>query len=536
MWSALPLKYKDSVDQIDELGSPHQNYCNYRRMFNSALAEKRSFIPFLPVHLRDLFATHENNVTFIDEEKKLISRPKLLLTGEQIDQVLGFQISTGFDFTVNPQFYADYTIINPITTDELDTLSYSIVPPPGTDTNDLGEIDTKRALLNWRSKEVVAWIANLKDEVSIYSQQFSEVDGQSLMGMTSALLQKLGVDTLGHRKKLLKLIRDLDIQSTVESATPRSDTTTPQTPSLASIDFLRQDAAIWNSLSVQQWLKLNNIDYQERECLIGIDGSRLLEINSSSLTQLGLKLGTAKKIIKQVNNLKSNLLCGLPIANKNPAEWTVHEVSIFLQIKSLGTLTDTFLRENINGQVLLCLTKEEIGNLVPTVGQKLILNRAIRELSSSQQKTPVSSVRRVSVPMPAVPASSPGSSPLASPSTPGTPASSRSPSSSSSPDDNILIEFVYGTEKKILQFQRSITLMNIRRKLKEEFQLQNFSLLSASLDGEGSIKNEETLHRILQSHCGPSLLVFTIRPSSLSDLPLKKKRSQTQHITSASKV
>lgn len=284
---------------------------------------------------------------------------------------------------------------------------------------------------------------------------------------------------------------------------------------------------------MKQWLKLNQIDPEEIDKLTGVTGEQLVSYTTQSLVGLGLKVGTAKKILKQRNNLTGGTLAGLPIANKSISEWSTEEVAIWLSLKKEFALyADVFRRENISGQVLSTLQKNDLVNLgVSHVGTRIAMVRAIREAIGS--KGPMMTTQSSQSLPHALPTSqSPtgsgrrGSSisTNAAPGATGSPLTATNSSSSSSSLD-LQIEWVFKSkdDTKIVKMSKNTNLFELRRRLKKLFSCTSMVIAC----GDTTVRTEDDLQNVLKK--AQNTIEFTIM--SQGD-PAKIKRRSSYSVNS----
>lgn len=67
--------------------------------------------------------------------------------------------------------------------------------------------------MEWSTKEVTAWLAT--NELEMYKSVFEKesINGETLMELTPEELDSIGVKKLGHKKKLLRLIKKMKSRS-----------------------------------------------------------------------------------------------------------------------------------------------------------------------------------------------------------------------------------------------------------------------------------------------------------------------------------
>eukprot|EP01096_Ripella_sp_DP13-Kostka_P006079 TRINITY_DN2146_c1_g2_i1.p1 TRINITY_DN2146_c1_g2~~TRINITY_DN2146_c1_g2_i1.p1 ORF type:complete len:829 (-),score=369.26 TRINITY_DN2146_c1_g2_i1:78-2564(-) len=512
IWAALPLRYREFTDAFDDLGSVTQNYQQYRSRLAKIRQEKGTYIPFLVFHLRDAFGASDAGENFLDAEKKKINCEKMATLGTIIDGILCSNIR--YNFAIDPLFQAELRIINPLKEEELDQLSFQIQPVANHFIDSGSDVDNFNHYSNWRPEQVSNWVEKLGDEFRTYAPAFlsAGVDGQTLQGITSAyLLRTLNIEIVGHRKKLLHFIRDLEIESAQNSSGSSNSVSENNASSSSSLIpdsnylFLSDSYMTWGAISVKQWLKLNQIESEEIEKLTGVTGEQLVSYTTQSLVGLGLKLGTAKKILKQRNNLTGGTLAGLPIANKSVSEWSTEEVAIWLSLKKEFALyADVFRRENISGQVLSTLQKNDLVNLgVSHVGTRIAMVRAIREAINAKTPT-ITTQSSQSLPhaLPTTQSPAGGSrrgssiSTNAAPGATGSPLTGTLSSSSSSSSLDLQIEWTFKTkdETKVVKMSKNTNLFELRRRLKKLFSCTSMVIAC----GDVTVRTEDDLQNVLR--------------------------------------
>lgn len=89
-------KYLSILSRVDNVVNPAENYKEYRR-----LPRTFPYVPFMPVHLRDISVIHETMQDFVDEEKTVINFEKFHSLGEAIYSI-GIEQTGATDFDFEP--------------------------------------------------------------------------------------------------------------------------------------------------------------------------------------------------------------------------------------------------------------------------------------------------------------------------------------------------------------------------------------------------------------------------------------------------
>ncbi|XP_069175368.1 WD repeat, SAM and U-box domain-containing protein 1 isoform X1 [Procambarus clarkii] len=113
-------------------------------------------------------------------------------------------------------------------------------------------------LVEWNCEDVCGWL--VEQGLAEYSHNFRShaIDGRELLAMTDEILeQKLSVDALGHRNKILRLIRKStqDLQTNKETAnTPPTEYLCPITQELINDPVLCADGFTYERVAMEAWL------------------------------------------------------------------------------------------------------------------------------------------------------------------------------------------------------------------------------------------------------------------------------------------
>ncbi|XP_071539559.1 WD repeat, SAM and U-box domain-containing protein 1-like isoform X1 [Panulirus ornatus] len=113
-------------------------------------------------------------------------------------------------------------------------------------------------LIEWSCEDVCGWL--VEQGLAEYSHNFRShaIDGRELLTVTDEILeQKLGVDALGHRNKVLRLIRNSTQDSQAKKTAPDAPPTEylcPITQELINDPVLCADGFTYERVAMEAWL------------------------------------------------------------------------------------------------------------------------------------------------------------------------------------------------------------------------------------------------------------------------------------------
>ncbi|KAL6052936.1 Caskin-2, variant 2 [Balamuthia mandrillaris] len=147
-----------------------------------------------------------------------------------------------------------------------------------------------RKIIEWTTDDVLQWISYHED-LSEYGKLLKKhkVDGKALTEITIQELTDIGVKKLGHKKKLLKLVRERQ-----------------QDPEAA---LYEKEIDIWSYAEVADWLYAVGLgQYHKLFHAHRVTGKLLLLVEEADLVDVGMtQLGHRKKFLKHQQLLKQRL-------------------------------------------------------------------------------------------------------------------------------------------------------------------------------------------------------------------------------------
>jgi len=124
-WKALPERYLDMLESLNELCCVETHYLPYKKLISTL---KPPMIPYLGVCLRDLTFLEVGNATYLDEEKKIINFDKFRMLAAVLADIEAYQ---GVPYLFEPVPAVQYSLRHSLLTldpDELFNLSRIVEP------------------------------------------------------------------------------------------------------------------------------------------------------------------------------------------------------------------------------------------------------------------------------------------------------------------------------------------------------------------------------------------------------------------------
>lgn len=155
-------------------------------------------------------------------------------------------------------------------------------------------------------------------------------------------------------------------------------------------DIRSVDIARWDHNLVFTWLRSLDVeedclkDYRKAFKKHNVNGLKLQQLTREGLVELGVRrLGDRKKIITQAQQLYRDRLA--TVQAKDHKDWAVEDVAVWLGANELVEYQEQWMKDGVNGQVLLeALTFEpSLRRLnVTKCGHRKKLVRLLRESTS----------------------------------------------------------------------------------------------------------------------------------------------------------
>lgn len=155
-------------------------------------------------------------------------------------------------------------------------------------------------------------------------------------------------------------------------------------------DIRSVDIARWDHNLVFTWLRSLDVeedclkDYRKAFKKHNVNGLKLQQLTREGLVELGVRrLGDRKKIITQAQQLYRDRLA--TVQAKDPKDWAVEDVAVWLGANELVEYQEQWMKDGVNGQVLLEALTFEPSLLrlnVTKCGHRKKLVRLLRESTS----------------------------------------------------------------------------------------------------------------------------------------------------------
>jgi hypothetical protein len=367
LWDSLSDKYHEIHQRLEDVMKPTSNFKVYREAI-SVKPKEMPVVPYLAVYLRDITFVCDGNPDRTSDG--LVNFEKIQLLGSRIQEVQASTSTPYIGLTVdlsvrglikNLSFWEDDVLYEKSLECEalkgsgmhhMNGHGLSTITEENEEDDQLSEggsestTNSSPGVETWSIAEVSSWMESIGK--GKYREVFEQhrINGSRLVLLDDPTLGAMGMQRLGHRKRLLKDILELSAPKSSPS-TPSSSYYFPSPTSglrnTMSAPVLTEEIVLgWGQPAIDSWVSSFH-DPDITNSLKGISAHALLALSHETLVARGLdKLGLRKKVLKGVQSLKQSVSTE-NIYHTDASQWTVNDVLSWLERSDHGDYKNLFI-------------------------------------------------------------------------------------------------------------------------------------------------------------------------------------------------
>ena len=130
-WSAVPEKQIRTFKKYEQIMDNMGNFKSYREFLSQEVPPTKPCIPYIALHLRDVFFAIDSNELFTEHERlKLVNFEALKITGESVSKLMQFQLSK-YNLQCDSEIHSYFTQLQCLDEEELYQKSVECRPLAG---------------------------------------------------------------------------------------------------------------------------------------------------------------------------------------------------------------------------------------------------------------------------------------------------------------------------------------------------------------------------------------------------------------------
>ena len=235
----------------------------------------------------------------------------------------------------------------------------------------------------WTVKEVSIWLASIGFQEYVPTFAENLIDGKVLFDLNESDLEEIGVETLGHIKKMISHCELLKKAMNQENGFSNS--------------VRGENSEARSSVSYELKQKKNSSEQSFEGRLIGdrkVGKERKMSGDRSRASE-NISFGEASKLEVIVDMEKKGMAPALPdnpeefqnsplFRGQSPTEWSVEDVCRWLRDIELEQYKDTFVKNQIDGRTLLDINRSDLQAIgVVSIGHQKKITGEIKLLQDS---------------------------------------------------------------------------------------------------------------------------------------------------------
>ena len=356
-WQNLPKKYSIQFGELEEIVSPVGNYGTYRTTLTNLIDVERdsSWVPMLAVILRDVVSVDATNsdISPISGSSSSVNIDKLILLGKAIYPLFLVKNNAKFAHVNLPASFTEFLFNHdlqsaaPAEENLLQNISYIREPPKNCSllSQDLPEAEQLSRRNSAPSsvsvyEKPVDQLCN-KDKIEIIRRSYQKVPDSWNTYEVLINLESWGIPEnicvslvlnggpLSSGEKLVELVANKnEFKSTIKQLGYRkqiarqlkSNKERHHKETSCGDSVGNQNKSVWTVNAVVDWIS----SYEELAPYAhlfdenNIDGAKLLELTSTSMLTIGIKVLRHRKLLTQyINSNRDRIRLGVPVSGSN---------------------------------------------------------------------------------------------------------------------------------------------------------------------------------------------------------------------------